>query len=122
MFLSLAVTPTLAGEGTATRSLPRDPCDISISLSRIRLDNVCVWLLFEIIGGAELPLRSKRNRNPNRSNRKTKNRIGHQIRKPVNIFRENRKSDAKKRKICKPQGTPKPGKPKFFSTKTEKPI
>ena len=30
------------GEGTATRRLPRDPCDISIGLSRIRFDNVCV--------------------------------------------------------------------------------
>ena len=34
---------------------------------------------------------------------KTKNRIGYQIRKPVSIFRDNRKPNAKKRKICKPQ-------------------
>ena len=34
-------------------------------------------------------------RNPNRSNRKNRNCIGYQIRKPVNIFRENRKPNAK---------------------------
>ena len=34
---------------------------------------------------------------------KTENRIGYQVRKPVNIFRENRKPDTKKRKIRKPQ-------------------
>ena len=38
---------------------------------------------------------------------KAKNCIGYQIRKPVSIFRENRKPNAKKRKICKPQWTPK---------------
>ena len=37
---------------------------------------------------------------------KTENRIEYQIRKPVNIFRENRKPNAKIRKICKPQRTP----------------
>ena len=30
------------GEGTATRTLPRDSCDISFGLSRIPLDNICV--------------------------------------------------------------------------------
>ena len=35
-------------------------------------------------------------KNPNRSNRI--NRIGYQIRKPVSIFRENRKPNAKQRK------------------------
>ena len=39
----------------------------------------------------------------NSSNRKTENRIEFQIRKPVNIFRENRKPNAKIRKIRKPQ-------------------
>ena len=34
---------------------------------------------------------------------KTENRIEFQIRKPVNIFRENRKPNAKIRKIRKPQ-------------------
>ena len=34
---------------------------------------------------------------------KTENRIEYQILKPVNIFRENRKPNAKIRKICKPQ-------------------
>ena len=34
---------------------------------------------------------------------KAKNCIGYQIRKPVSIFRENRKPNAKKRKIRKPQ-------------------
>ena len=38
---------------------------------------------------------------------KAKNCIGYQIRKPVSIFRENRKPNAKKRKIRKPQWTPK---------------
>ena len=39
---------------------------------------------------------------------KTENRIEYHIRKPVNIFRENRKPNAKIRKIRKPQRTPKP--------------
>ena len=39
---------------------------------------------------------------------KTENRIEYQIRKPVNIFRENRKPKAKIRKIRKLQRTPKP--------------
>ena len=39
------------GEGTATRRLPRDPCDISIGLSSIPLDNICVQQLFEISSG-----------------------------------------------------------------------
>ena len=30
------------GEGTATRRLPRGPCDISIDLTRIALYNICV--------------------------------------------------------------------------------
>ena len=34
---------------------------------------------------------------------KTENHIGYQIRKPVGIFREKRKPDAKKRKIRKLQ-------------------
>ena len=34
--------PTLGGEGTATHRLPGDSHDISIGLSRIRLDNICV--------------------------------------------------------------------------------
>ena len=38
---------------------------------------------------------------------KAKNCIGYQIRKPVSIFRENRKPNAKKRKIRKLQWTPK---------------
>ena len=38
---------------------------------------------------------------------KAKNCIGYQIRKPVRIFRENRKPNAKKRKIRKPQWPPK---------------
>ena len=40
---------------------------------------------------------------PNSSNRKTENRIEFQIRKPVKIFRENRKPNAKIWKIRKPQ-------------------
>ena len=40
------------GEGTATRRLPRDLYDISIGLLRIRLDNICLTLLFEISRGA----------------------------------------------------------------------
>ena len=40
---------------------------------------------------------------PTSSNRKTENRIEFQIRKSVNIFRENRKPNAKIRKIRKPQ-------------------
>ena len=35
---------------------------------------------------------------------KTENRIGYQIRKPVSIFRENRKSHAKKRKSAMRNG------------------
>ena len=35
--------------------------------------------------------------------RKIENRIGYQIRKPAGIFRENRKPDAEKRNIRKPQ-------------------
>ena len=38
---------------------------------------------------------------------KTENHIGYQIRKSVSIFRENRKPNAKKRKIRQPQLTPK---------------
>ena len=35
--------PTLGeGECTATHRLPRDPCDISIGLSCIPLDNICI--------------------------------------------------------------------------------
>ena len=34
---------------------------------------------------------------------KTENRIGYQIRKPINIFRENQKPNFKKRNIRKPQ-------------------
>ena len=48
---------------------------------------------------------------------KTENRIGYQIRKPVNIFRENRKPNAKKRKM-----NTKTKETKFFGTKTEKPF
>ena len=33
------------GGGNSTRRLPGDLCDISIGLSRIRLDNICVQLL-----------------------------------------------------------------------------
>ena len=43
--VSLPSPPQLTlgeGEGTATRRLPRDPCDISIGLSSIPLDNICV--------------------------------------------------------------------------------
>ena len=49
--------------------------------------------------------------------RKTKNRIGYKIRKPVSIFCENRELNVKKRKIRKPQWTP---KPKFFWRKNRK--
>ena len=48
---------------------------------------------------------------------KTKNCIGYQIRKPVSIFRENRKSNAEKQKIRKQQWTPKPKNWIFFDTK-----
>ena len=61
---------------------------------------------------------------------KTENRIEYQIRKPVNIFRENRKPNALIRKIRKPQRPPnrktevflaqKPKNRSFFGTKTEK--
>ena len=53
----------------------------------------------------------------NSSNRKTENRIEFQIRKPVNIFRENRKPNAKIRKIRKPQWTPKPKNRSFLAQK-----
>ena len=55
-----------------------------------------------------------RNRNPNRSNRKTENRI----RKTVSIFRENRKKKVKNGKSvnCNEK---KNEKPKFFGTKTD---
>lgn len=46
---------------------------------------------------------------------KTENRIGYQIRKPVGIFRENRKPNAEKRKIRKPQWTPKPKDQSFLA-------
>ena len=41
-------------------------------------------------------------------NRKIKNHIGYQNRKTASVFHENRKPDAKKRKIRKPQWPPKP--------------
>ena len=53
---------------------------------------------------------------------KTENRIEYQIRKPVSIFRENRKPNALIRKIRKPQRPPNRKTEVFFGTKTEKPI
>ena len=40
------------GEGTASRGLLKDPCDIWIGLLRIPLNNICVSRLFEISEGA----------------------------------------------------------------------
>ena len=58
----------------------RDPCDISLGLSRIPLNNLYIQRLFEIRGGSQLPFRSKRNRNPNRPN--GKNRKLHLVSNP----------------------------------------
>ena len=49
---SLVSNSPWPGEGTATRGLPWDPCDISIGLSRIPLNNSYFQRLFEISGGA----------------------------------------------------------------------
>ena len=95
--------PTLGeGEGTATRRLPRVPCDISIGSSRIPLDNICVKRHAAAVA---------RNCHSNRRETgtqigqigKTENRIEYQIRKPIGIFGENRKPNAGKWNICKPQ-------------------
>ena len=51
---------------------------------------------------------------------KTKNRIGYKIRKPVNIFCENREPNVKNRKIRKPQWTPKPKNRSFFLAQNRK--
>ena len=48
---------------------------------------------------------------------KTEDRIEYQIKKPVNIFSENRKPSAKIRKIRKPRRTPKPKNRSFFAQK-----
>ena len=105
-----------------SRTLPRDPCDISIGLSRIPLDNICVWRVFEISGGAKLPLRPKRNRNPNRSKRK--NRKPHRILNTKTRLYFSRKPKTKYLNTEYPQTAmnTKTEKPKFFGAKTEKPI
>ena len=48
---------------------------------------------------------------------KTEKRIGYQIRKPISIFRENRKSNAEKRNMRKLQWTPKPKNRSFLVKK-----
>ena len=86
----------------------RDPCDISIGLSRIPLDNICVYSLRYSGYSRSVGARSCRSGRRKTGTQigligKTENHIGYQIRKPVCIFRENRKPNAKKRKIRKPQ-------------------
>ena len=78
-----------------------DPCDILIGLSRIPIRDQ--WSM-------EAPnCRSDRRETGTQVGKigKTENHIGYQIRKPVSIFRENRKPNGKKRKIRQPQLTPK---------------
>ena len=102
--------PPILGEGesTATHRIPRNPCDISIGLSRIPLDNICVYSLRYSGYSRSVGARSCRSGRRKTGTQigligKIENHIGYQIRKPVCIFRENRKPNAKKRKIRKPQ-------------------
>ena len=109
-------------ESSATRWLLRDPCDISIGLSRIPLDNICVYSLRYSGYSRSVGARSCRSGRRETGTQigligKTENHIGYQIRKPVCIFRENRKPNAKKRKIRKPQWTPKPKNRRFLEQK-----
>ena len=47
----------------------------------------------------------------------TENRIGYQSQKPISSSCKNRKPSVKKRKICKPQWTPKPKNQSFLAQK-----
>ena len=83
---SLASNSPWPGEGTATRGLPWDPCDISIGLSRIPSITVT-------FSGCSRSVEVRNCRSNRRETgtqigqiRKTENRIGYQIRKPVSIF------------------------------------
>ena len=86
--------PPILGEeeGSATRWLLRDPCDISIGLSRIPLDNICVYSLRYSGYSRSVGARSCRSGRRETGTQigligKTENHIGYQIRKPVCIFR-----------------------------------
>ena len=69
---------------------PRDPCNIAIGLSRIPLNNICVWQdQWRCVIAAQIEEKPK----PNKVGQigKTENHIGYQNRKPVSIFHENQK-------------------------------
>ena len=92
--------PTL--EGTATRRLPKNPCVISVLFQVCHAFASITFALRCYSRSVEAHnCRSDRRETGTQIGQrgKTENCIGYQIRKPVNIFRENRKPNAKKRKM-----------------------